>query len=686
MDAHLRFSPEIIRRLGEELNPTLSKGILELAKNSYDADATKCRIELQDVNQPGGTVVVEDNGDGMTLDQIADGWLVLGRSAKKPSCKTRLGRAPAGSKGLGRLAALRMGQSTSLYTVSRQVPDARRELIIDWNRFNEASSVEDVPLTIGASAGDPLSTCGTRIEIWNLREAYGRNEVKRLARELLLLADPFGDDPEGFQPELIAPEFEDLQRLIKDRYFRDAEFHLSATVNEDGRAAASLKDFNGGLLCGAEHEQLVSDERGHYGCPAASLDLWVFILNKDTFALRSTTLGEVKAWLREFGGVHIYCNGLRISPYGGPGDDWLGMNLRRVRSPEERPGTNTSIGRVLIKDEGSRLVEKTDRSGFIENSAFLDLRSFAQDCMDWMARFRLKEAEKRRRRKRTVTPQMAGEAQQGLIRLIEEVPEDQKHEFSAALSRYDSARERQVKALEKEVQLYRTLSTAGITAATFAHESSASPIKIIGQCLNAIRHRSSHQLGRKYETLLKGPVDGIERAVKSLAVLGHVTLSMLEHEKRRKSRLEPDKELESIVTAYAPFFDARDVSVITDFALGLSYLHGSRAALESIVTNLLNNCVAAFEDAGTAGRVIEITTEMSDGEWHLSVSDSGPGIVGIQIEDIWLPGHTTRRHGTGLGLTIVRDNVHDFGGTVEAIAHGPRGGAVIVVELPIIES
>ena len=52
------------------------------------------------------------------------------------------------------------------------------------------------------------------------------------------------------------------------------------------------------------------------------------------------------------------------------------MNLRRVRSPEERPGTNTSIGRVVVRDRQNQLSEKTDRSGFIENNAFRDLQIF----------------------------------------------------------------------------------------------------------------------------------------------------------------------------------------------------------------------------------------------------------------------------------------------------------------------
>jgi len=65
--------------------------------------------------------------------------------------------------------------------------------------------------------------------------------------------------------------------------------------------------------------------------------------------------------------------------------------------------------------------------------------------------------------------------------------------------------------------------------------------------------------------------------------------------------------------------------------------------------------------------------------------DNGPGIEGIRLREIWLPGRTTRKNGTGLGLTIVRDAALDLGGTVSAKASGPLGGAEIIVSLPIIE-
>src|SRR4029077_21074659 len=95
---HLRFSTQMLRRLGEELNPHVDQGILELVRNAYDADATECLVELLDTHQTGGTVRVSDNGSGMTADGIRDGWLVLGRSEKVAIPLTRRKRFPIGSK------------------------------------------------------------------------------------------------------------------------------------------------------------------------------------------------------------------------------------------------------------------------------------------------------------------------------------------------------------------------------------------------------------------------------------------------------------------------------------------------------------------------------------------------------------------------------------------------------------
>ena len=52
--ATFRFSTDILQRLGEELITSLDQGIVELVKNSYDADALKCTIEMLGTDKPGG--------------------------------------------------------------------------------------------------------------------------------------------------------------------------------------------------------------------------------------------------------------------------------------------------------------------------------------------------------------------------------------------------------------------------------------------------------------------------------------------------------------------------------------------------------------------------------------------------------------------------------------------------------
>src|SRR5437899_2249173 len=84
----LRFSTTVLRLLGEELNPSPDQGILELIKNAYDADAKRCTVELKGAHLKGGSIRVWDDGNGLSADEIRNGWLIVGDSLKSRSAKS----------------------------------------------------------------------------------------------------------------------------------------------------------------------------------------------------------------------------------------------------------------------------------------------------------------------------------------------------------------------------------------------------------------------------------------------------------------------------------------------------------------------------------------------------------------------------------------------------------------------
>lgn len=681
-----RFSPDILRRLGEELNPSPARGIIELVRNSYDADARRCQIDLRNTGQAGGTISITDDGDGMNLEDIEDGWFLLGRS-KKTREATRLGRIPVGDKGLGRLAAIRLGTRVEVTTRHISDPSTQYSFAIEWSSYDNVDVMDRVTFDVYEEKSVVDAASGTEILILNLTASLGRRDVKKLARELVLLADPFAMDPKGFRPKLNSPEFRDLQKMVRQRYFDDTEFILNARLGNDGYAQAVVTDFRGQELFAAEHSDLrPTSPLIPYGCPPSEFNLYVYILQSDRFVSRTATLGGVKKWLEVFGGVHVYQNSVRVPPYGDVGVDWLEMNVLRARSPELTPSTNTSIGLVTISDVNNVFVQKTDRSGFIENEAFRDLRQFGQDVLKWMQRRRLAERERGRAKERQRAKQESRKAQDNVQEAIKEASPRARKEIRRAFAAYDRKKEREARSLRKEVQLYRTLSTAGIASAVFAHESANNPVKVIKQSTRTIRRRALQILsGSKYAAELEGPIERVLRSADALTVLSSVTLSLLAHEKRRATRVDVYRVIDRVLEIFDAFLTTRQVTVDWDCDEGQPYLRGNEAAFEAIVVNLLSNSLQAFERTPAKSRKIEIKTIIEDGPTlELRFRDSGPGIEGISKNDIWLPGETTRENGTGLGLAIVRDTVQDLGGSVSANERCELGGAEIAISVPLI--
>jgi signal transduction histidine kinase len=692
MSDGFRFSPDILARLGEELVPDADQGIVELAKNAYDADATRCTVQLHNIHSGDGTIQVSDNGIGMSADTIRNGWLVIGRSAKQQKAATEIfRRVPAGDKGLGRLAALRLGDRVTLSTRPASEPGIEYRLHIDWKVFVSAEHVEDVVLKVESVDADGKAS-GTDIRIEGVPARFGRSSVNKLARSLLLLSDPFrgtnaaedvgyihaapppGVDP-GFRAELETQEFADLAAKVASAYFADAHYRLSARVDTHGLASFSVLDWKGQVL----HQESIG---AVFHAPPLTFDLWVFILDAQSFSTRNSTVGEVRDWLTEVGGVHIYEDGIRVPPYGGSGNDWLEMNLRRVRSPEGRPSTNTAIGLVRLSNVEGRLAQKTDRNGYVENEAFNELRRVCTEALNWSARIQIRERDERRQAEKENARRTASRAKDRLDSVLaKSVKSTEREKVEKAIEQLVKDSGAEAQSLRDELQLYRSLATAGMTSAVFVHEIGR-PLSMIDQGIAALQRLIPPD---KLEESEKR-IERITRAKHRLNSFMSIPLTLLAKRKRRSGRVDINDCVRGLVTLLHPITEFYRVKVEIDLAQSFTYINGSEALVDGICLNLLMNALNAFQRVGfrQPHRVIRLQTYCDGTYVVLAIEDNAGGIDGVDTDDIWLPGVTTSQEGTGFGLTIVRDSVADLSGTIDVIAKTEFGGARFTARFPMM--
>ena len=64
----------LLSELGERLVGSVHVAILELIKNAYDADATEVTISAERVST-GIVTMIEDDGVGMTFEQVKNYWM-----------------------------------------------------------------------------------------------------------------------------------------------------------------------------------------------------------------------------------------------------------------------------------------------------------------------------------------------------------------------------------------------------------------------------------------------------------------------------------------------------------------------------------------------------------------------------------------------------------------------------------
>jgi C4-dicarboxylate-specific signal transduction histidine kinase len=118
-----------------------------------------------------------------------------------------------------------------------------------------------------------------------------------------------------------------------------------------------------------------------------------------------------------------------------------------------------------------------------------------------------------------------------------------------------------------------------------------------------------------------------------------------------------------------------NISVRAELAADLHQVMGDRVQLDQVMMNLIVNSIDAMKEVDGARELAVKSQRTEKEEVLVSVSDSGVGLPVQQADQIFKAFFTTKRHGTGMGLSISRSIVESHGGRLWAADNSPRGAS-----------
>jgi signal transduction histidine kinase len=204
---HFDIHASVVLQLGDALITDVSQALVELVKNSYDADANYVKVIIDTEGKPGGQsyypdaigyISIEDDGIGMDDATITRGWLTVSKSPKREMKKlgktTERGRTPLGDKGLGRLCTQRLANNLEIFTRPKGSL-VEYHVAFSWKSFSEEDvSLTEVPVLFEEMPAQ--MAYGTKILIVGLkdREAWSdRRTVEDLQVGFSQLISPYAE-------------------------------------------------------------------------------------------------------------------------------------------------------------------------------------------------------------------------------------------------------------------------------------------------------------------------------------------------------------------------------------------------------------------------------------------------------------------------------------------------------------
>lgn len=399
-----KFKPRarLLLQLGDQLIKNESIALLELAKNAYDADASKVDIIMRHPDSiEEGTIEIEDDGFGMTPDIVENVWLEPGSNYKQEQFAERrltpiYQRLPIGEKGIGRFGAHKLGNLIEMTTKSANANEVF--VRIDWTQFAEHRYLEEVPIRI-IEREHPQhfvgGKTGTRIVIKGFRKPWERGMARNVIRAITSITSPF-ETMDSFKPSFqIIDKSGWFDGIITwDRVCDYSLFQFDATISGNmltdfsykftpWNTMTRLRGRSVGLSDPiVENNLRITDDEenpvnlSQYNIGTIRFKGYIFDLDAFILKMGVSDKSGFKSYLKSNGGVRVFRDGLRVYDYGEPENDWLSLDYRRFQQPTKAISNNLIVGAIdLNREESSDLEEKTNREGFVTNDAYIAFKS-----------------------------------------------------------------------------------------------------------------------------------------------------------------------------------------------------------------------------------------------------------------------------------------------------------------------
>lgn len=164
----LKFDPRTIEHLGIKMYSQLPYALAELVANAYDAGAENVEVKLYDDEANAKRIVIIDDGDGMSYEDVAEKFLVIGRKRRDSdeSRENSKGRKITGKKGVGKLALFGIGKTIKIETTSAG-ESTKTSFTLDWDNILSEPSGTYYPETEIIEKED-YNEKGTKITLYNL--------------------------------------------------------------------------------------------------------------------------------------------------------------------------------------------------------------------------------------------------------------------------------------------------------------------------------------------------------------------------------------------------------------------------------------------------------------------------------------------------------------------------------------